>query len=209
MQGFSYFPVRLPNVALPEPQNITTAATNTQTSRHLLKLPLLDSKAMSSRLVASSLPMRAVTRSAAIVSARCSEASRVKNVNHKTTNFATLNDGLQESSTQVLPSPTPTAAKSLSHQIRSLTPPSTALSRPFGVFAKTFEEDREVDRKSRVFVHGEKQDKIARAWEPVEKELWLERLGGPGRTIERVAGKGTVVLRDVGGDGKAYLRVLI
>lgn len=70
--------------------------------------------------------------------------------------------------------------KSLSHQIKSSTTPSTSLPWPAGVFAKA-----------------------------VEKEFWLERFGGPGRTIERVAGEGTVVLRDFGEDGKAYLRVLI
>ena len=80
---------------------------------------------------------------------------------------------------------------------------------PVGVFAKTFEENRKLDRFSNTFVHSEAQSKITRAWEPVEKEFWLERFGGPGKTMERVAGKGTVVLRDVGEDGKAYLRVLI
>lgn len=80
---------------------------------------------------------------------------------------------------------------------------------PVDVFAKAFEKDRKLDKLSEAFVFCEKQGKIARAWEPVEKEMWLERFGGPGKTIERVAGKGTVVLRDAGPDGKGYLRVLI
>ncbi|KAF3049266.1 hypothetical protein E8E11_000441 [Didymella keratinophila] len=153
--------------------------------------------------------MRAVTRSAASASARCSEPSRVKHVDHNKINFATLNDSLKESSTQVLSLPTLAVAKSLSQQTKSSTPPSTSLPWPVSVFAKTFEEDMKLDKFNEAFVHGEVQSKVARAWEPVEKEFWLERFGGPGRTIEKVAGMGTVVLRDVGEDGKAYLRVLI
>jgi hypothetical protein len=152
--------------------------------------------------------MRAVTHSAAISSTRSSEASKVKHLNLKTTNFATPNDNLMESPTQVLSSPILAVAKSLSHQIKSSTPSSTALPWPVGVFAKAV-DGRKFDRFNETSVIGEAQGKVARAWEPVEKELWLERFGGPGRTIERVAGKGTVVLRDVGEDGKAYLRVLI
>ena len=80
---------------------------------------------------------------------------------------------------------------------------------PVGASAETFEEYRKFDKFNETFVQGETQGKIARAWEPAEKDFWLERFGGPGRTVERVAGKGTVVLRDVGEDGKAYLRILI
>jgi hypothetical protein len=153
--------------------------------------------------------MRAVTRSTAIASTQCSKAFKVEHVNHNATNFATLNDTSKESSTQVLFSSTLIIDKSLSHQIKSSTTPSTSLPWPAGAFAKAFEEDKKLGKFSGTFVHGKTHDKTARAWEPVEKEFWLERFGGPGRTIERVAGEGTVDLRDVGEDGKAYLRVLI
>lgn len=164
---------------------------------------------MSSRLVFSPLVMRTVARSAAIPPAPCSEASKVKHANNNATNFAILSNNSKESSTQVLSSPTLAVAKSLSQQIKLSTPSSTSLPWPVGVFAKAFEDDRKLSKFSEAFVHREPQDKIARAWEPVEKEFWLERFGGPGRIIESVASKGTVVLRDVGEDGKAYLRVLI
>ncbi|KAF3046978.1 hypothetical protein E8E12_009823 [Didymella heteroderae] len=153
--------------------------------------------------------MRTVTRSATIASTRCTKASRVKYANHNTTNFATLNNGLKESSIRVLPSSPIAVAKSLNQQKKSSTPPSTASSWPVGVHARALDENRKLDKFSETLVHDEKQGKIARVWEPVEKELWLERFGGPWETMERVTGGGTVVLRDVGEDGKAYLRVLI
>lgn len=39
--------------------------------------------------------------------------------------------------------------------------------------------------------------------------MWLKRFGGPGKTMDDVAGEVTVVLRYNGEDGKSYLRVLI
>ena len=47
------------------------------------------------------------------------------------------------------------------------------------------------------------EGKIACAHETVEEELWLERFGGPRKSL-KVAGGGTVVLREEG-----FLRVLI
>lgn len=111
---------------------------------------------------------------------------------------------MMETPTKVHFLPTTILAKSLSQQIISSKPPSN-----IDVFAKAYEEDRKLDKTCETFVLGERQGKIARAWEPAEKELWLERFGGPGKTVEKVVGKGTVVLRDVGPDGKGYLRVLI
>ena len=111
--------------------------------------------------------------------------------------------------TQVQSSLTMTLAKILSRQINSSTPPSAALPWSAGVFAKVLEEERRVDKLCKTFVFSERQGKIVRAWEPMEKELWLERFGGPGKTAEKVAGNGLIVLRDVGADGKGYLRVLI
>ncbi|KAF1927567.1 uncharacterized protein M421DRAFT_170335 [Didymella exigua CBS 183.55] len=128
---------------------------------------------MSARLVLSPLPMRTVTRAAAVASIRCSEAARLKRVDHNTTNFASLNDSMKDSSTQVLFSPTLAVAKSLSHQIKPSTPQSASLPWPVDGFAKAFEEDRKIDKLSKTFVHGEKQDRIVSAWEPAEKEFWL------------------------------------
>jgi hypothetical protein len=116
---------------------------------------------------------------------------------------------MMETSTKVHSSPTIVQAKSLSQQIISSKPPSNSVPLPVDVFAKALEEDRKLDKMCETFVFDERQGKIARAWEPAEKELWLERFGGPGKAVEKVVGKGTVVLRDVGPDGKGYLRVLI
>lgn len=115
---------------------------------------------------------------------------------------------MMESPAKVLSSPTVSLAKLLSQQIVSSRPASSSLPWSVDVFARAFEEDRKLDKLCEAFVLCE-QDKVTRAWEPVEKELWLERFGGPGKTTENVAGVGTVVLRDAGPDGKAYLRILI
>ena len=152
--------------------------------------------------------MRAVTRSATIAPARQPNTSIEQHLNHNKNKFATLNDTSEESSTQVLSSPTLAVAKSLRRQTELVTPLSTNPS-CIGVLAKTFEENRKLNKFGEIGVHREVQRKIACAWEPVEKDSWLERFGGPGRTIDRVAGKGTVVLRETGEDGNAYLRVLI
>lgn len=165
-------------------------------------------KAMSSRLVLFPCPLRAVTRSAALAPARCSETSIVQHLNHDTTRFATLNDTPNESSTQVLSLPVLSAAKSLRRQIESAAPLSTSLT-CVGVLAKTFEENRKLNKFGEIFVQSEVQRKIARAWEPVERHSWLERFGGPGKTIDVVVGNETVVFREIGEDGNAYLRVLI
>ena len=77
------------------------------------------------------------------------------------------------------------------------------------VFAKAFEEGRKLDRPSEALVFVDRRGKVVCRWEPVEKELWLERFGGPGRVMETAAGNGTMVLRDSGSDGTRYLRVLI
>lgn len=86
---------------------------------------------------------------------------------------------------------------------------SSSLSWPVGVFANVNEEGRKLNELCQMPVLGEMQDRIARTWDLVEEEPWLERFGGPGKTMENVAGHGTVVLRDSGPGGKAYLRVLI
>jgi hypothetical protein len=164
---------------------------------------------MSSRLVSSSLPIRLTARTAAIASTRCLEAPRVEHVNHNAINFATLNKSMKQSPTQAFSSPTLLVAKSLSNHIKSSTLPSASSPWPVDVFAKAFDEESKPEKFSKTFVHGEKQGQVARVREPVEKELWLERFGGPGKTLEKVAGKGMVVLRDFGEDGMAYLRVLI
>ena len=153
--------------------------------------------------------MRTVTRSAGLVSARCSQSPKSDRVNRNTTNFATVDNTMMDRPTQVQSSLTMTLAKILSRQINSSTPPSAALPWSAGVFAKVLEEERKADKLRKTFVFSERQGKIVRAWEPVEKELWLERFGGPGKAAEKVAGNGLIVLRDVGADGKGYLRVLI
>lgn len=164
---------------------------------------------ISSRLVSFPLVVRAVVRSVAFAPARCSNAFKVKHAYHNATDFATLSNNSKKSSNQVFSSPTLAVAKSLSQQIKVATPLSTSLPWPVDVFTEAFEDDRKLSKFSETFVHRVAQAEIARAWEPVEKEFWLERFGGPGRIIESMASKETVVLRDVGEDGNAYLRVLI
>ncbi|KAH6625442.1 hypothetical protein C7974DRAFT_413960 [Boeremia exigua] len=163
---------------------------------------------MSSRLVSTALSLRTVTRAAALAAARYAPPSRIDN-NRNTTYFAALNRSTPTPSPQVSFSPILARAKSLSHEIETAAPASSGLSWPVDVFAKAFEEDRRLDALSKAFVSGEKRSKMSRVWEPVEKELWLERYGGPGKRLERVVGNGTVVLREAALDGKGYLRVLI
>lgn len=110
---------------------------------------------------------------------------------------------------QGLSSPKLALAKSLSHQIKPSKPTSSTLALPVGVFARAFEENRKLDESNKAFQFGEHHGKIAHAWEPVEKEMWLERFGGPGKMLDRVLGTGRVVQRDAAPDGKGYLRVLI
>lgn len=153
--------------------------------------------------------MRAVTRIAGSVSSRCLKSSRFEHINYNTTGFANPGAGMMESPEKVLSSPTTTLAKLLSHQITASNPPSSSLPYPVNLFATAFEEDRKLDKLCKTFVLRERQGNVARAWEPTEKEMWLERFGGPGKRLEKVVGHGTVVLRDAGPDGKGYLRVLI
>jgi heat shock protein HslJ len=84
---------------------------------------------------------------------------------------------------------------------------------PMSTFAKAFEEDREVEELCKTFVLARQDDgEVATAQEQLGKEgkeLWLERSGGPGKVMEEVVSNGTVVLREVGPDGKGFLRVLI
>ena len=116
---------------------------------------------------------------------------------------------MMESPAKVSFSPILSLAKLLSHQIKSSTTPFSSLPWPVEVFARAYEENRKLDQMHKTFALSEQHSKIDHSWEPMEKELWLERFGGPGKTLERVVGNETVVLRDVGPDGKGYLRVLI
>lgn len=161
---------------------------------------------MSSRLVSTALPRCTVTT---ITTARHSNTPKLQHVNGNTTHYATLDNSTLETSTQVLSSPSLALAKSLSQQTMTSKPALSSFRRPKHVFTKAFKESRKVDELTRGFEPGEQHGKVARAWEPVERELWLERFGGPSRTIERVSGDGRVVLRDAAPDGKGYLRILI
>lgn len=155
---------------------------------------------MSSRVVSTALPLRTVTRTTSLALSRAPRGSQLGNINPNATAFATLDESGTASRKKVLSSPNVSLARSLNFQIVSSKPPYSNSIWIGGDSAKTFEKDRRF--------HGQ-QGKIARAWEPVEKELWLERFGGPGNTVEKVVGKGTVVVREIGADGKGYLRVLI
>ncbi|MEQ6329263.1 hypothetical protein VLF92_13200, partial [Pseudomonas chengduensis] len=103
--------------------------------------------------------------------------------------YATLDESRTAPPEKVLSSPNVSLPRSLNLQIVSSKPPYSNFMWIGGDSAKAFEKDRRFD---------EQQSKIARAWEPVEKELWLERFGGPGNAAEKVVGKGTVVLREIG-----------
>ncbi|KAJ4993219.1 hypothetical protein SVAN01_01194 [Stagonosporopsis vannaccii] len=163
---------------------------------------------MSSRLVSAALSRRTVTCSAALPVAQHSNSPRVEHINGNNTHYTLLKNSTPEISTQVLSLPTLALVKPLSQQA-TLIPALSSLRRPVDVLAKGFEENRDVDEWTRGFVFGKQHEKVACAWETVEKELWLERFGGPGRTIETASGIQKAVLRDAAPDGKGYLRVLI
>lgn len=89
------------------------------------------------------------------------------------------------------------------------TPASSSFPRPGNLCTQAFEEKRELEQPTGGIVFGEQHSKVTHAWEPVEKELWLERFGGPGKVIEGVNGNPRMVLRDAALDGKGYLKILI
>ncbi|KAF9692924.1 hypothetical protein EKO04_009248 [Ascochyta lentis] len=166
---------------------------------------------MSSRLVATALPMRSITRTVGIASARCSHKpnSNPKPVDRKTIRSMTLNDSTVELPAKVLSSPTASLARSLSRQITSSIPSTASLPWPVNTFAQAFEEDRKLGDLCKTFISGVQQGKTVRAGPSMEDGLWLERFGGPGKMLDQFGGRGAVVKREAGLDGRGYLRVLI
>lgn len=169
---------------------------------------------MLSRLASSALPMRAVTRctATAIAAARYSSPIRIASLDFNTTNLTMLRHRRVDPSAQlqVQLSSALYLAKLLSFQAKPSTHASASLPWPVDVFARTFEADRKFDGLSEAVVFGEKdtQPKVAHARQ-LREELWLERFGGPGKTLEVVVGSEKVVLREDGADGKGFLRVLV
>lgn len=164
---------------------------------------------MSSRLVSAALSKRTVIRNTALAAAQQSNSPRLGRVNGNTSYYASLENSTPGPFIQVTSSPTLALLRSLSQQTMVSTPASSSLPQPVNLCAQEFEESGELEQPTGGVVSGEQHSKVMLAWEPVENELWLERFGGPGRTIEGVSGDPRMVLRDAALDGKGYLKILI
>ena len=151
---------------------------------------------MLSRPFSSALPVRAVARRAAYPTAPYPKSPRVVRLDLQITNF------ISRPNAQVKSSPALHLAKTFSSQTSAASRVTFTPPLPMEDLAKTSEGNSKLEDLS----VGEEvtEDKAACAHEMAGEELWLERFGGPGKALERVAGGGTVVLREEG-----FLRVLI
>lgn len=152
---------------------------------------------MLSRMFSSALPMRAIARRAAVPATPYPKSL---------TNFVTLASTTKSPNAQVKSSPTLHLTKQFSSQAKAISRATSTPPRPVEVLAKPVEGSKKLrDLSERLSFGGEMSEgKTACAHEMVGEELWLERFGGPGKGLESVAGRGTVVLREEG-----FLRVLI
>ncbi|KAF3009873.1 hypothetical protein E8E13_010693 [Curvularia kusanoi] len=167
---------------------------------------------MSPRLLASALPVRAGLRYTSVAAARHLHHPRSMHTNLITTNLPKLVAPEQVTSTQVQSSHTLGIAKWLSQQSKAATSAQPRFSWPVDVFAKSFEENRKLyslRETSSSFEELVRESLKEPVKEQVKEELWLERFGGPGKSLEKVAGSDIAVLREEGPDGKGILRVLV
>lgn len=161
---------------------------------------------MLSRLSSSALPMRAVARRVASPTAAYSKSPTGARLDSQITNFVTLASTTKGPNAQVKSSPTLHPAKSFGSQTSAASTSTSTPPRSMEVLAKPSEGNSKLEDLSKTVPFGEEmsEGKTVCAYEMAGEEFWLERFGGPGKGLERVAGGGTVVLREEG-----FLRVLI
>ena len=146
--------------------------------------------------------MRAVARRAAVPTVPDLKSPKTALLGSQTTNF------VPHPNAQIKSSLTVHVAKSFSYQTRATSSAASSPPRPVEDLEKPSEGKGKLgdlsERKVGSFGEGVIEGKAKCAQEMVGEELWLERFGGPGKELEKVAGGGAVVLREEG-----FLRVLI